>query len=84
MACGGNIAETRSQSQARFEDFVKETLKQLSDTMGNLDSKMQSQEEHITLLNMQNSQIMTELKGGGGAGNLGAGSPRSQETLAVG
>ena len=62
---------TRSHDQRRFEDFVRDSFKELS-------SRLQVQEDNISALNLQNGQIMAQLKTdqgesqsqGGGNGSL--------------
>ena len=59
---------TRSQDYRRLEDFVKESLKELT-------AKLQVQDDNISALNLQNGQIMAQFRGDQGGGHYGGGAP---------
>ena len=61
------VENTRSHDQQRLEEFVKESLKEIT-------SRLQIQEDNISTLNYQNDQIMTQFKGDQGGGQPHGGS----------
>ena len=72
---------TRSQDYRRLEEFVKETLKELT-------SRLQVQDDNISALNLQNGQIMAQLRGEQGSvqqpgGGHGVGAPGRGQYLAT-